>query len=757
MSFSYSMAISIAYLAAGVFIFLLGLTILRLGGSSTPTRATALILFFAGLGPILSAISMILQANLREGSIVFKTMVENFEYLWEFYFPAILLFSLSFPKEKWLLRKFPVMGFLIFAPYIFHLAMMIFGDNILQGISAIYKGDPLRGDLPIGSDDFSLSGVSKLLSVVILGLVQAHRILFSLVNIVYSALAITILIGSLKAVLNPRISRQLKTVVAGLFVSVTAYSLTKIISYLFRESVSQDVSQALINLSLITGGGTVAFVVVRQQFLGIRHVIRRSILYSGVAIVFAALYLMVVKPVSDYYGKYSMASKEAIETGVIILAIFALQPAMARFEEVLGRLLLKGKGDARAKFRDLGGEITNVTNVKELEGVLQRGFKDILDSSTVNLSLNGHRDTKKQFMGLLEEIGEPVLKPELYRISEKKRGTGVKEGGLFRRSARKQQLALPETTIDPLVELGDQDFEVFVPILKEKRCVGFIGLGEKIYGVNYTHEELGHLSVLSNQVGVAVDNIRLLAENVERKVLEEELKMARRVQRQLLPRESPAINGYDLCGLAVPSRQMAGDYYDFIQIGETELALVVADVSGKGMPAAILTATLHAAIRSNEDVQGDPTGMMCRINSLLYRSTSAEEFATLFYGVIDLETGNLRYANAGHEFPFLLGPDGAFNLGESGIILGCLEQFAYTESSCSIPRDSSLVLFTDGLTDSESPQGLNFGSDRLKRTLEMNTRKSSKEICSIVLDEIKEFSRKGAGIDDMTLIVLKRI
>jgi len=207
----------------------------------------------------------------------------------------------------------------------------------------------------------------------------------------------------------------------------------------------------------------------------------------------------------------------------------------------------------------------------------------------------------------------------------------------------------------------------------------------------------------------------------------------------------------------VPSRQMAGDYYDFIQIGQSELALVVADVSGKGIPAAILTATLHAAIRSNVDVQGDPAGMMGRINSLLYRSTSAEEFATLFYGVVQLESGLIRYANAGHEFPVLVGPDGAFHLSESGIVLGCLEQFSYTENVCSIPRRSTLVLYTDGLTDSESPQGHDFGSERLKRTLERNAGKSSKEICSIVLDEINGFSRKGPGFDDMTLIVLKRI
>jgi sigma-B regulation protein RsbU (phosphoserine phosphatase) len=296
-----------------------------------------------------------------------------------------------------------------------------------------------------------------------------------------------------------------------------------------------------------------------------------------------------------------------------------------------------------------------------------------------------------------------------------------------------------------------------VPIFKERRCVGYIGLGEKIYGVHYSNAELAHLSVLSNQIGVAVENIRLLAENVGRKVLEEELKIARKVQVQLLPGEAPAIEGYELYGIAVPSRQMAGDYYDYIFPGGGVIALTIADVSGKGIPASILTATLHAAIRSNEDVQKSPVAMLDRVNTLLYKSTSPEEFATLVYGVIDLKSGTLRYANAGHEFPFLVDGKGATPLRESGLILGCMEDYPYVEKSCKIPKGASLVLYTDGLTDSESSLGDSFGSERLKTVLEANADKPAKDLCNKVLEEVKHFSREGESLDDMSLIVLKRL
>ena len=127
MGVSYTLLLSIFYLAGGIFIFLLGLTILRAGTSSTPTRATALILFFAGLGPILSATSIILQSTLKEDAVVYRSMVENFEYLWEFYFPSLLLFSLSYPREQRVIRNTTFFGIVLFAPYIFHLVTIMSG------------------------------------------------------------------------------------------------------------------------------------------------------------------------------------------------------------------------------------------------------------------------------------------------------------------------------------------------------------------------------------------------------------------------------------------------------------------------------------------------------------------------------------------------------------------------------------------------------------------------------------------------------
>jgi serine phosphatase RsbU (regulator of sigma subunit) len=747
MGTSYSLVLSVFYLASGVFIFLLGLTILRTGRSSAPSRATALILFFTGLGPILSATSIILQSTLRQDAVVFRSMVESFEYLWEFYFPSLLLFSLVYPRE-YRVPSFPVLTLLVFAPHVFHLVTIMVGDMFPKSIV-----DLLGGEVSLGERTISLAGLGKIVAVFLSTLVKLHKQLFLIVNILYASLALFFLWRSMRRHINPRIIGQLRTVIAGVTVSIVAYALAKIVPVVPSVSATPRASLALVNFSLVAGGGSVAYAVIKQQFLGIKHVVRRSILYGAAAVFFALIYLVVVKPVSDFFGQYSVVSKDAFETGFIILAIIAFQPILFRTEELLEQVLLRGKDDPRSKFRELGSAISTAGNVEELERRLVTGFGDILDASTVRLHLNPREPRFERTVQVLERIGEPIVRVDILKLGEfgqlsndEVRSERARRG--FRRRRSKRGL------IAAMSLIGDD--EVLVPVMKDRRCVGYLAFGEKSYGTRYSSEELAMLSVFSNQLGVALDNIRLLRENVEKKVIEEELLIARRIQTQLLPSESPRIPGYDLSASTIPSRQVGGDYYDFAVLDDGSLALVVADVSGKGIPASLLMATLRAAVNSNADARKRPAAMLERINTLLYQSTSPEEFATVFYGVVDLDSGEMRYANAGHEFPFLITHEGITRLGESGIVLGCMLDFTYEENACSIPKGGSLVLYTDGLTDAETGGGESFGEDRLRQTLTTNGEQSSASLCSAILDEVRGFSVDGDYHDDLTLVVLKR-
>jgi serine phosphatase RsbU (regulator of sigma subunit) len=752
MTVPYSVIISILYLACGVFIFLLGLTILRIGQSSAPTRAAALMLFFAGIGPLLTASGIILESTIRPGSVVYLNPVQNFEYLWEFYFPSLLLFALNFPRENRVIRSLPFVGFLLYFPYIFHLTVMMFGDRMLEFVTHLYRVFPTDREVSVGSRDVAVGGVDNVLRALVSILEKVHRNLFSIVNIIYSFVAIYLLSRNLGLVPNPRLARQLRTIVAGLSISIIAYVVTKFFSWTYPKAIPEGVVLALTNSSLVISGGTIAFAVIKQQFLGIRYVMRRSLLYSAAGILFAATYIIVVRPVSEFFGQYSAVSQEAFETGFIILAIMAFQPTLVRMEEVLGKLLLKGRADTARRFRALASDVSAVTSVEELETVLQKGFRDILDSSAVALRLCDDRIGAGRLAALLESIGEPIRSHDLANFEEM--DDRQKNRGLRRRIVplRQGKTSLLDTIVEGAPEF--KSYEVISPIVKEGRCVAYVGLAEKIYGVPYGSEELAQLSGLTPQIASALQNIQLLKDNVERQVFEEELKIARKIQTQLLPGDPPRLSGFDLSGMTVPSRYVGGDYYDYVLTDGGNLAIVVADVSGKGIPASILTASLQAAVRSNEDVQDRPALMMARLNNLMYENTSASEFATLFYGVVDMDTGEFTYSNAGHDFPILIDGDGARSLEESGIVLGCLEEFDYQSNRCVIPPDGTLAIYTDGLTESESASGEYFGADRLRGVLVSHAHGTAYEICRNVIEEVKRFG-SSETLDDLTLVVLK--
>lgn len=754
MAVSYTVVISVLYLACGIFIFLLGLTILRIGQSSGPTRAAALMLFFAGVGPLLSATGIILDSTLKEGSVVYRNMVENFEYLWEFYFPSLMLFALSFPRENAFVRKVPIAGFLLFFPYIFHLVVMMFGDRMLDFVSHLYRAFPVDRELSVGSRDMGVGGVDNLMTALVRILQDVHRNLFSVVNIIYSFVAVYLLSRNLSRVLNPRLARQLRTVLAGLAVSIVAYVVAKFFSWTYPGAISRDVSLALLNFSLVISGGTIAYAVVKQQFLGIRHVIRRAILYSAVAVLFATAYLVVVRPISEFFGQYSDVSKDAFETGFLILAIIAFQPALVRTEEVLGALLLKGTVDTARRFKNLGAEVSAVTTTEDLERVLRVGFREILDTSSVTLQLCADNERFATLGSVLETVGEPIRRADFANF-EHAEEDAVPSRGVHRRIVprRRGHKSILDAILEEIPLVGG--YEVIVPVIEKSQCVGYVGLGEKIFGVPYSTEEMAHLSVLATQIASALQRIRLLKESLDRKLLEEELNIARKIQMQLLPSTPPRLEGFELSAVTVPSRVVGGDYYDFVVVDERWLVLVVADVSGKGIPASILTATLQAAVRSNVDAQTDPGLMMSRLNKMLFENTSASEFATLFYGVVDLQNGELRYANAGHDFPMVVNGGGAEPLCESGIVLGCLEDFAYRVNSCNIPNNGSLVIYTDGVTDSESSTGEYFGTDRLRDVLVRHGNGGAGDICGGVIDEVRAFG-SGDNQDDLTLVVLKR-
>jgi len=206
-----------------------------------------------------------------------------------------------------------------------------------------------------------------------------------------------------------------------------------------------------------------------------------------------------------------------------------------------------------------------------------------------------------------------------------------------------------------------------------------------------------------------------------------------------------------------PAGEVGGDSYDFIMLDPKRLAVCLSDVSGKGLPASLLMANLQAAIRSQSMTTSTPTECLSRTNTLLFHSTSSEKFATAFYGIIDVASGTLSYSNAGHEAPLLIVPDGSVqSLSTGGIMLGIVDGFQFQEETVPFPPGSTLVVFSDGVTEALNEDGRMFGAERVREVVKRMYGNPAEQIRTKLLKDLRAFTGDVLQSDDITVLVAQR-
>ena len=241
----------------------------------------------------------------------------------------------------------------------------------------------------------------------------------------------------------------------------------------------------------------------------------------------------------------------------------------------------------------------------------------------------------------------------------------------------------------------------------------------------------------------------------EKERLESELVIARDVQRQLLPRSTPSMDGLDLAAACLPAVGVGGDYYDLLPLAQTQLGLVIADVSGKGIPAALLMASLQASVRSLCRATSDPGALNAQLNENLFLSSSSARYATLFFGLYDASTGMLCYSNAGHHPALLLRGDSVVRLADGGLPIGMFESSRYKEGRHRLVTGDLLALYTDGVVEAPGPDEEEFGEARLITLLRRFRERSANGIVEGVIDELHRWSAGTEAHDDVTLVLAR--
>lgn len=299
--------------------------------------------------------------------------------------------------------------------------------------------------------------------------------------------------------------------------------------------------------------------------------------------------------------------------------------------------------------------------------------------------------------------------------------------------------------------------EMAAPIIRvDGEVIGAINL-EADWEEGYDERDLQLLTMFASLLASAIDHTLLYRNAVRQRQVESELQLARRVVESLLPRSFPQVAGFDIYGMTIPVREVGGDYFDFIDSVTDRLGVIMADVSGKGLAAALIMVTFRAYMHATIINEFAMRVVMSRVNKLLHHSTDGDRFITTFYGLIDPETRRLLYIIAGHNPPMLLRADGTNRLLENrGFPLGVFDNSHYSESVIDFQSGDILVLYTDGVTEARDARDENFGTERLEEEVRKASDRSAREICELVTTAVREYSSEvGGPEDDLTISIIK--
>lgn len=299
--------------------------------------------------------------------------------------------------------------------------------------------------------------------------------------------------------------------------------------------------------------------------------------------------------------------------------------------------------------------------------------------------------------------------------------------------------------------------EMVAPIISNDEVIGVFDL-ESDHLNAYTEDDREVLMMLASQVAIIIEKAMLHEQVVEKKRLEAQLEVARHVQLSLLPPRDPKLDGFNISAFNFSTEEVSGDYYDFVQIYEDHLGLVIADVSGKGVPAALLMAFLRASLRAAIHIGYAPNISMAKVNYLLWESIEANQFVTAFYGVLDATNKTLAYANAGHNPPILMDADGKARFIErGGVPLGMFRNARYYEYYLPVEAGQTLVIYTDGVTEAASAEGEEYGRERLEQIVREGREKSARELIDFIYRDILRWTDGRGSDDDMTFIIIKAL
>lgn len=547
------------------------------------------------------------------------------------------------------------------------------------------------------------------------------------------------------------VKEKIRFVIFGVLLGVVPFTLTILLKEFFPSWDFRYDYLSLIFLSFISI--SFGYAILKHGVLDLRIVVRRSLVYTILSAFIIALYYSTVRWFGDIVAE-RFAINQFILTlipAVVIAIVFA--PLRSRIQTWVDRHFYREEIRFQETVPDFSRELSQQIKAQDVIRILGERLQETLHPQS--LRVYGREDSEEPFLLTWDLIkGDSPPPPSLAPGSTLEEHFGRVHRALvveflsddwgFRRLDRASRIFLQGNRASIVAPLGSHG-----------KVTGLLSLGEKRSGKVYTETEVGLLETLVDHAAIAMENAEMHDRAIRQEALKQELAVAHEMQANLLPKSLPSYPGVDLFGKMESSAEVGGDFFDYRDFGHGRIGIAIGDVSGKGIPGAMVMASLNASFRTVATEGRGPAEVLAFLNRKLREQGDEKRFVTFFYGILDLKNRTFVYANGGHPPPILFhGGRRVTRLQRGGLLLGVKERSEYQEGVLRIPRQSTLIFYTDGIIEERDDGGRFYGEEGVVNFYWNGGKKlPAASIVEHLFRDVLEFG--GTQQDDMTVIVAR--
>jgi sigma-B regulation protein RsbU (phosphoserine phosphatase) len=559
-----------------------------------------------------------------------------------------------------------------------------------------------------------------------------------------------------QAPLTPDDRRRVGLLHGGAQLALTPFSIVFFYSLIVHHRAPQSGTVlGLALMAMIILPVTMAYVIVVERALDVRVVIRQGLQYalarSGIRVIqlaigFAVIFASIDFPIR-WFGDHRISDLARYGfLGLGILLVTRMRDLGDIARRWLDRRFFREAYKAELILGELSEQVRSILDTGELLHTVSRKIAESLHVDRIAVMLRDGAMFRPAFATGYPAPIELSLPSEAPAISHL-------------RDARAP--VVPDA--EEQSELPGLDARLLLPLASKNDLLGFISLGPKRSEEPYSSDDTRLLLTVAAQTGLALENSRLseaIAHEVsQRELLNREIEIAREVQQRLFPQNLPHIVSLDYAGHCRPAQGVGGDYYDFLALSDGQLGLAIADISGKGIPAALLMASLQASVRGQSQGTGDVASLMTNVNRLVYEASPANRYATFFYAQFDPRTRRLIWSNGGHNPPILLRGGEVIRLETGGPVVGLFPRSSYEQDAIVLQVGDLLIFYTDGMSEAENPAEEEWGEDALisaaRASAEQTPGQTPLEMIASIMNAADAFASGAPQHDDMTLVIAR--